>query len=100
LQKQRLERVADLYFAYPITPQSELIEYMAKMMPKVGGTFVQSESEIAAINMVYGAAGTGKKSYDLIIKPRNKFENGRDFLPCRNRATMRDFERSQRRARV
>ncbi len=50
-----------LYFAYPITPQSELIEYMAKMMPKVDGTFVQSESEVAAINMVYGAAGCGKR---------------------------------------
>ena len=50
-----------LYFAYPITPQSELIEYMAKMMPKVGGTFIQAESEIAAINMVYGAAGVGKR---------------------------------------
>lgn len=50
-----------LYFAYPITPQSELIEYMAKMMPKVGGTFLQAESEVAAINMVYGAAGTGKR---------------------------------------
>ena len=50
-----------LYFAYPITPQSELIEYMAKMLPKVKGTFVQAESEIAAINMVYGASGTGKR---------------------------------------
>ena len=50
-----------LYFAYPITPQSELIEYMARMMPKVGGTFLQAESEVAAINMVYGAAGTGKR---------------------------------------
>lgn len=50
-----------LYFAYPITPQSELIEYMAKMMPKVDGTFVQAESEVAAINMVYGAAGCGKR---------------------------------------
>ncbi len=49
------------YFAYPITPQSELIEYMAKMMPKVGGTFLQAESEVAAINMVYGAAGAGKR---------------------------------------
>ncbi len=49
------------YFAYPITPQSELIEYMAKMMPKVKGTFLQAESEVAAINMVYGAAGTGKR---------------------------------------
>jgi 2-oxoglutarate/2-oxoacid ferredoxin oxidoreductase subunit alpha len=50
-----------LYFAYPITPQSELIEYMARMMPKVDGTFVQAESEVAAINMVYGAAGCGKR---------------------------------------
>jgi 2-oxoglutarate ferredoxin oxidoreductase subunit alpha len=50
-----------LYFAYPITPQSELIEYMAKMMPKVNGTFLQAESEVAAINMVYGAAGSGKR---------------------------------------
>jgi len=50
-----------LYFAYPITPQSELIEYMAKMMPKVNGTFIQAESEVAAINMVYGAAGAGKR---------------------------------------
>lgn len=50
-----------LYFAYPITPQSELIEYMAKVMPKVGGTFLQAESEVAAINMVYGAAGSGKR---------------------------------------
>jgi len=50
-----------LYFAYPITPQSELIEYMSKMMPKVGGTIVQAESEVAAINMVYGASGCGKR---------------------------------------
>ncbi len=50
-----------LYFAYPITPQSELIEYMAKMMPKVDGCFLQAESEVAAINMVYGAGGAGKR---------------------------------------
>ena len=50
-----------LYFAYPITPQSELIEYMSRMMPKIGGTFVQSESEVAAINMVYGASGCGRR---------------------------------------
>ncbi len=47
------------YFGYPITPQSELIEYMAKMLPKCGGKFIQSESEISAINMIYGAAGCG-----------------------------------------
>jgi 2-oxoglutarate/2-oxoacid ferredoxin oxidoreductase subunit alpha len=47
------------FFGYPITPQSELVAYMAKRLPEVGGLFLQAESEIAAINMVYGAAGTG-----------------------------------------
>lgn len=49
------------FFGYPITPQNEIPEYMAKEMPKVGGVFVQAESEVAAINMVYGAAGTGAR---------------------------------------
>ena len=49
------------YFGYPITPQSELIEYMAMRLPKGGGVFVQAESEVAAINMVYGAAGAGAR---------------------------------------
>ena len=47
------------YFGYPITPQTELTEYMARRMPQVQGVFLQAESEVAAINMVYGAAGTG-----------------------------------------
>ena len=47
------------YFGYPITPQTEIAAYMAKKMPKVGGTFLQAESEVAAINMVYGVASTG-----------------------------------------
>lgn len=50
-----------LYFGYPITPQSELPEYMAARLPGVGGTFLQAESELAAINMVYGAAGTAHR---------------------------------------
>ena len=49
------------FFGYPITPQSELPEYMAREMPKAGATFLQSESEVAAINMVYGAAGAGAR---------------------------------------
>jgi 2-oxoglutarate ferredoxin oxidoreductase subunit alpha len=49
------------FFGYPITPQSELVAYMAKRMPEVGGLFLQAESEIAAINMVYGAASTGAR---------------------------------------
>ena len=47
------------YFGYPITPQTEIAAYMAKRMPKIGGCFLQAESEIAAINMVYGVASTG-----------------------------------------
>lgn len=49
------------FFGYPITPQNEIPEYMSKEMPKVGGVFVQAESEVAAINMVYGAAGAGAR---------------------------------------
>ncbi len=49
------------YFGYPITPQTEIAAYMAKKMPKIGGVFLQAESEIAAINMVYGVASAGKR---------------------------------------
>ncbi len=47
------------YFGYPITPQTEIAAYMAKRMPKIGGVFLQAESEISAINMVYGVASAG-----------------------------------------
>lgn len=49
------------FFGYPITPQNEVPEYMSRELPKVGGVFLQAESEIAAINMVYGAAGAGAR---------------------------------------
>ncbi len=49
------------FFGYPITPSSEIAEYMARKMPKMGRTFLQAESELAAINMVYGAAATGNR---------------------------------------
>jgi len=49
------------YFGYPITPQTEIAAYMAKRMPKVGGVFLQAESEVAAINMVYGVSAAGKR---------------------------------------
>ena len=52
---------ARFFFGYPITPQTEIPEYMAARMPEVGGCFLQAESEVAAINMVYGAAGTGAR---------------------------------------
>jgi 2-oxoglutarate ferredoxin oxidoreductase subunit alpha len=50
------------YAGYPITPQNELTEYMSRWMPEAGGTFIQAESEIAAINMVYGASAAGARA--------------------------------------
>ena len=52
---------ARFFFGYPITPQTEIPEYMSARMPEVGGCYLQAESEVAAINMVYGAAGTGAR---------------------------------------
>ena len=57
------------YLGYPITPQTEVAAYMAKKMPKIGGTFIQAESEIAAINMVYGVAATGKRAMTSSSSP-------------------------------
>ena len=57
------------FFGYPITPQTELAAYMAKRMPKEGGTYLQAESEIAAINMVYGAAAAGKRAMTSSSSP-------------------------------
>jgi 2-oxoglutarate ferredoxin oxidoreductase subunit alpha len=51
----------EAYFGYPITPQTELLEYMARRLPALGRVFLQAESEVAAINMVYGAACTGAR---------------------------------------
>ncbi|MCR5324260.1 MAG: 3-methyl-2-oxobutanoate dehydrogenase subunit VorB [Lachnospiraceae bacterium] len=57
------------FFGYPITPQTELSAYLSKKMPKVGGTFLQAESEIAAINMVLGAAGSGVRAMTSSSSP-------------------------------
>lgn len=57
------------FFGYPITPQTEISAYMSKRMPKIGGTFLQAESEVAAINMVYGAAGSGVRAMTSSSSP-------------------------------
>ena len=57
------------FFGYPITPQTELAAYMAKRMNKAGGVFLQAESEIAAINMVLGAASTGVRAMTSSSSP-------------------------------
>lgn len=57
------------FFGYPITPQNEVPEYMSRRMPEVGGTFIQAESEVSAINMVYGAAGAGVRAMTSSSSP-------------------------------
>lgn len=57
------------FFGYPITPQNEIPEYMSREMSKRGGVFVQAESEVAAINMVYGAAGSGVRTMTSSSSP-------------------------------
>ncbi|HOP73790.1 MAG TPA: 3-methyl-2-oxobutanoate dehydrogenase subunit VorB [Bacillota bacterium] len=57
------------FFGYPITPQNEIPEYMSRRMPEVGGTFIQAESEVSAINMVYGAGGAGARAMTSSSSP-------------------------------
>ncbi|MDH4269557.1 MAG: 3-methyl-2-oxobutanoate dehydrogenase subunit VorB [Dehalococcoidia bacterium] len=57
------------YFGYPITPQNEILEYMAGHIPAVGGAFIQAESEIAAINMCYGASAAGVRTMTSSSSP-------------------------------
>lgn len=57
------------FFGYPITPQTEVAAYFAKRMPKIGGTYLQAESEIAAINMVLGAGGSGARAMTSSSSP-------------------------------
>ncbi|HQO66428.1 MAG TPA: 3-methyl-2-oxobutanoate dehydrogenase subunit beta, partial [Spirochaetales bacterium] len=59
----------DAYFGYPITPQNELTAYMAQHMPAHGRVFIQAESELAAINMVFGAAVAGKRAMTSSSSP-------------------------------
>lgn len=59
----------EAYFGYPITPQTELLEYLSRKMPEMGRAFVQAESEVAAINMVYGAASAGARAMTSSSSP-------------------------------
>ena len=76
------------YFGYPITPQSELPEYMARELPQRGGAFLQAESEVAAINMVYGAGGAGARVMTSTSSPgASLMQEGLSYLvgsevPC------------------
>lgn len=71
------------YFGYPITPQSELLEYISRELPKRGGVFIQAESEIAAINMIYGGAGTGERVMTSTSSPGySLMQEGLSYIAC------------------
>ncbi len=92
---------ADGYFGYPITPQSEVLETLAELRPweTTGMVVLQAESEVAAINMVYGGAGSGKMVMTSSSSPGVSLETGRYFLSGRCRASMSDRKRDARRPR-
>ena len=71
------------YFGYPITPQSELLEYLSHHLNNRGGTFLQAESELAAINMVYGAAGAGVRTMTSTSSPGySLMQEGVSYIAC------------------
>ncbi len=71
------------FFGYPITPQNEVPEYMSVKMPQLGGVFVQAESEVAAINMVYGAAGAGIRAMTSSSSPGISLkQEGISYIAC------------------
>jgi 2-oxoglutarate ferredoxin oxidoreductase subunit alpha len=78
----------DAYFGYPITPQTEVLEYMARRMPEIGRAFVQAESELGAINMVYGAACAGARVMTTTSSPGYSLMQetvsylAMSFVPC------------------
>ncbi|MHB1315666.1 MAG: 3-methyl-2-oxobutanoate dehydrogenase subunit VorB [Christensenellales bacterium] len=71
------------FFGYPITPQNQIPEYMAKRLPKEGGCFLQAESELSAINMVYGAAGAGARVMTSSSSPGISLkQEGLSYIAC------------------
>jgi len=71
------------YFGYPITPQTELLEYLSTRMPELNRAFVQAESELGAINMVYGAACTGRRTMTSSSGPGvSLMQEGLSYISC------------------
>ncbi|HSK08481.1 MAG TPA: 3-methyl-2-oxobutanoate dehydrogenase subunit VorB [Vicinamibacterales bacterium] len=70
LSEAAIRSGATLYFGYPITPQNEVAEYMSRRLPTIpGGAYIQAETEVAAINMVYGAVSTGRRALTTSSSP-------------------------------
>ena len=67
-----IEAGCKLFFGYPITPSTEVVEYLSKHLPKAGGTVLQGEDEVASINMCYGAAATGERVMTASSSPAGR----------------------------
>ena len=74
----------NLYFGYPITPQSEIPEYMSRRLPQIpGGAYIQAETEVSAINMVYGAASAGARAMTTSSSPGiSLMMEGISYIAC------------------
>ncbi len=73
----------EAYYGYPITPQTEVLEYMSRRMPQLGRAFVQAESELAAVNMVYGAACAGVRVMTTTSSPGfSLMQEGISYMVC------------------
>ena len=78
-----IQAECDAYFGYPITPQSEVLEYLAREMPRRHGVVLQAESEVASINMVYGAAGSGARAMTSSSSPGiSLMQEGISYIAC------------------
>lgn len=87
------------YAGYPITPQNQLTEYMSRRLSEVGGTFIQAESEVAAINMVFGAAVAGARAMTFLLQSRHFPQTRRNLLSGRLRTACGHHQHEPRRAR-
>ncbi|MBN1934456.1 MAG: 3-methyl-2-oxobutanoate dehydrogenase subunit VorB [Anaerolineae bacterium] len=73
----------EAYYGYPITPQTEVLEYMARRMPELGRAFVQAESEVSAVNMIYGAATAGVRAMSSTSSPGfSLMQEGISYIVC------------------
>ena len=73
----------EAYYGYPITPQTEVLEHLSERMPEEGRVFLQAESEVAAINMVYGAAGAGVRTMSSSSSPGiSLMQEGISYIAC------------------
>ena len=92
----------DGYFGYPITPQSEILETLAEEKPweTTGMVVLQAESEVAAINMVYGGAASGKMVMTSSSSPGVSLKAGRHLVHCRCRTPLPDCQCHARRSRI